>query len=438
MKTWALFVLLAGCGSSGSGDGGDADADADADVDSDADADTDADTDVDSDADTDTDSDSDADSDTDADTDTGPVCDLDADGHDSVACGGDDCNDGDATIHPGADDRTTTIETIEEGTPYCCYPGQIGVAADGTVHVGYDIDDQIRHAFDDGGGFDFEDVSTGVSPTLAVAGDGTVRFAAVNPYWADTLLFLSNESGAWREEVIDGTPVISGAPAVAALDGDIHVTYVRANANALKHATDASGAWVADDVGQVAFGDLAIAVAPDGAVHVAYMDHSTFHVMHAVDDGGGWTVDDIARELGQTSIEIAVAPDGTPHLAWMGWATGDLNYATNATGDWVVDVIADEGVSAAAPAIAVDSGGHVFVSYTMVADVWLGTLRLATDAHGDWELSDVEGAGNEWTSGIAIGPDDAIHIAYGDNVDGFHAEISAADGIDQDCDGEAW
>lgn len=36
--------------------------------------------------------------------DTGAGCDLDLDGHDALYCGGDDCNDLDATVSPGAEE----------------------------------------------------------------------------------------------------------------------------------------------------------------------------------------------------------------------------------------------------------------------------------------------------------------------------------------------
>ncbi len=36
--------------------------------------------------------------------DTAAVCDLDGDAHDALFCDGDDCNDDDATVFPGADE----------------------------------------------------------------------------------------------------------------------------------------------------------------------------------------------------------------------------------------------------------------------------------------------------------------------------------------------
>ena len=119
------------------------DVDADADADSDADADADADSDSDSDADADSDSDSDSDSDADADTDN------DGDGYPA----GEDCDDDDSTIHPGADDSTcdgidndcdSWIDSDWRGDSY--EPNDVEAytidGIDGTV---YTIDDAYLH-----------------------------------------------------------------------------------------------------------------------------------------------------------------------------------------------------------------------------------------------------------------------------------------------------
>ena len=89
----ALLTLALACGDKDDTDGPGP-------VEGDTDSDADADTDSDSDADADTDADADADADTD--TDTAAPVDDDGDGYASVESGGDDCDDGDAKIHPGA------------------------------------------------------------------------------------------------------------------------------------------------------------------------------------------------------------------------------------------------------------------------------------------------------------------------------------------------
>ncbi len=72
--------------------------------------DTDGETDTDSDSDTDTDTDTDADSDSDTDTDTDQPVDQDGDGYASIESGGDDCDDSDDGIHPGATEACNGVD----------------------------------------------------------------------------------------------------------------------------------------------------------------------------------------------------------------------------------------------------------------------------------------------------------------------------------------
>ncbi len=321
----------------------------------------------------------------------------------------------------------------------CCNPGAIVVEGDGKVHVGWTGElTWIRHAVDDGAGFEIEDVVQAGGSAMAVDADGVIHFALVQRLGAAALQYVSNATGDWEWEIMAGNPVVGATPTIVAADDGIHLAYPRGLSNAVEVATDASGAWATEPVGETTNVGVFLAIAQDGTAHVTFMDPETFHVMHAAKRGDEWVVDDIAAEFGSAYSVLAVAPDGSAHMAWTGWNTGHLNYATDVTGEWVVETIADEGLASNFAAIAVDSEGHPFVSYTETHGVWDGTLRLMTNASGEWVGRDVEGTGNAWYSAIAIGPDDDVHIAYGDRADVLHVNISAADGVDQDCDGEAW
>jgi hypothetical protein len=109
-----LLAALAGCSPDNGDDDDTADGDADADADSDADADADADSDGDGDADIDADADIDGDADGDADIDC-----TDAD-EDGAGVGADcpgalDCDDGEAAVHPDAEEVCNGLDDDCDG-----------------------------------------------------------------------------------------------------------------------------------------------------------------------------------------------------------------------------------------------------------------------------------------------------------------------------------
>ncbi|MDP2304629.1 MAG: putative metal-binding motif-containing protein, partial [Pseudomonadota bacterium] len=69
------------------------------------------------DTDTDADTDTDTDSDTDTDTDTDVSDDEDADGHQATDAGGDDCDDTNAYVYPGAIEYCDTVDQDCDGDP---------------------------------------------------------------------------------------------------------------------------------------------------------------------------------------------------------------------------------------------------------------------------------------------------------------------------------
>jgi hypothetical protein len=103
--------------------------------------------------------------------DTAPPPDADGDGYGDASCGGDDCDDADPSVHPGAEDWCDGVDRDCDGTPYsagaCGKAQDLSVIADGTWDgdTGFEFQNEGRFVGDlDGDGSD-DVVLHGASPT---------------------------------------------------------------------------------------------------------------------------------------------------------------------------------------------------------------------------------------------------------------------------------
>jgi len=105
----------------------------------------------------------------------------------------------------------------------------------------------------------------------------------------------------------------------------------------------------------------------------------------------GWkieTIDDghIIAELGQRSL--AYGPDGVPHVAY---GADHLYHAYRAGGNWIIDLVDSTPQVGKNASIAVDSLGHVYITYY---DELNQNLKYATNWQGWWEVSTLASNGN--------------------------------------------
>jgi len=342
--------------------------------------------------------------------------DSDRDGHGSLATGGDDCDDGDLSVHPGA--RETAGDCVDrdcdgEGAP---------PDADGDRHVtpacgGDDCDDSDPAAH---GGAPSEAWSIEAAlgpgsfyfPSVAVDASGRLH-VSYHDGGAQDLRYATNASGAWVSEVVDSDGDVGWDTSIA-LDeaGSVHVSY--GGEPGLRHAWKAPDGWTVTDVEAGRMADTAIAIDASGAVHVAYRDWGSHDLRYAVLRDGIWSVEEVDAS-GDTGREpaLAVESSGAVHVVHVDWSRSVLRYATRAAGGWTLGDVTPlwtdgSGVSLR-PSIGIDSRGAVQVAFT---DGDSCDLRVATGSDDSWSVETVDPDGGCGPAALVFDETGAAHVGY--------------------------
>lgn len=328
--------------------------------------------------------------------------DQDHDGFVSMTCGGDDCDDGDASIFPGApagSGNGWTLETVHPGSEHDILVDAAAVAgADGTLHVAY--------VFTDGGGGstlfyatrgdswshvvvdDAESAHTTIqSPSLAIAADGLARVA-----WFD--VEDDRESGQPNRSL----PVAIGG--LGGFDREEVVAHV------------------------VAENRTSLAVDDEGRTHLVYRDGG---VRYAVGDAGGWTFEVLDPEGSHGSVAIR---DGEALVAyWTRVGERELRVAHSSTGGWDRDVVGAS--NGGLPWIGVDGFGYAHVVFKDGTDIFHSSNRFGAWTAPAWVTSGTDptaGVDLAGTVRIAYSEGGAIRLATGRGDDWTTEEVTRARG----------
>jgi hypothetical protein len=399
------------------------------------------------------------------DNDGGASCDVpdaDFDGHGSLRCGGDDCDDRDPGTHPGAADEWS-IDTLLTLPPKCagCSASPVrcvslALDAEGFIHLAYaryhpeEVPHSlIREGTWSGAGWTFADVDPSrerlvrTDCDLVFGGDGVghILFDGEDgPYDWDTWdAIMQAYDSAPEDPDNDWTVQATSLPfqpfaATADSAGILHV--VSRSYNELQYFADASGSF--DLVSAIStdadWGLLmpSIAIAPDGAVHTAFT-MSDASVVHAVNQGGLWQFDAVTSDGGWPFVRVDAS--GGAHLLYEGGVSDE--YARTEATYWNVERLRDSSVM---HRLFLDTDGSAHACYRQVPEQM---YSYASNTTGAWTYRPLsESSGFDGTGGcdVAVDATGEVHVVFADD-DGAvlrHAHGSRADGIDENCDGQLW
>lgn len=142
----------------------------------------------------------------------------------------------------------------------------------------------------------------------------------------------SNATGPWqRRELTLGNALSFDLDA----QGFTHILYTREDqGNRLWYGHDRLGAWTSVDLGVVVAtalqGAAQVRVDGQGHAHVAYVEQQSRRVRYATNASGAWVHEDVGNQAGW-STALALDSEGVPHVA-----TSGLWYAARRQGRWEV------------------------------------------------------------------------------------------------------
>jgi hypothetical protein len=225
----------------------------------------------------------------------GDACDPDADGDgdDHVDHGGGDCDDGDAEIHPGADDFVD---------------GFCGLWLGGWA----------SEALDSGG-----DTGTGITQRVDALGHVHVLH-----YDEATMAarYTSDASGSWvsTDLILSGAAVASSLSMDVDVDGAAHVAYRDDVLQRVHYASNATGSWAWEDIAPMEedTGEYtAIAVGADGVVHVSFSRVSSagsYATQYAARVDGTWQRWVLENFIGVPPfMRLELDAEGAPHVLYV-------------------------------------------------------------------------------------------------------------------------
>lgn len=233
------------------------------------------------------------------------------------------------------------------------------------------------------GGIVEEPLADNASTPRLVVDDAGREHVAYHDLQEQTLVYGYDDGGRQWTTVDDELDEGGFLDLAVDADGHAHLSYYKGAADngALRYATNATGAWVAETIADdidFSEGQTGVALDADGGVHLSYLQDEEIHYASRTADG--WTTEVVAdADNSGGRNALALDADGHAHIAFSKvfcyWTNdyfwqcmfSEVDYATNAAGGWqvvTVDYASDEQNSACDVDLALDATGEPHIVFT--------------------------------------------------------------------------
>lgn len=327
----------------------------------------------------------------------------------------------------------------------------LGMAPDGTVHVVWGEDDNVRpkslmYSYKSPGGewaTPTEAVSYDVlaeRAMLATDGLGGVHLVYMLPSQHGGFIYRRKASGQehWEEErPLDGSVIEDKAiPLGLAIDSENQVHMLAGSygnpgiLTGIWHVQGAAGSWSVEPISLEGIrpNQAVLAILPNGDLHLILSEHDKFGLGHWARMDGRWeeVTSNVLIDSELTGpkrvhdFRVVESNDNTLHLiaeVWTQTETGsdvDIFYMNFAKGVWSRgELISGDGKNAFDPAIAVDRLGSIHV-------VWFGSANPAgplfyqrRSPNGNWSTARQVASGSRLSPpALVVGPHGNLHLAW--------------------------
>ena len=160
----------------------------------------------------------------------------------------------------------------------------------------------------------------------------------------------------------------------------------------LEIAQDVSYPWLAQDT--------------SGALFISFYDIKTKEIKLATNHTGSWTIETVGQ-IAAEMIRMTVDASDNVYISFFEPDDEDLYFATNANGNWNIEVVDTQNDDGMFNSIAVDSSGFAHIAYRGYS-----SLKYTTNSTGTWETTIVDDTDTGLRSSIAVDSNDFVHIGY--------------------------
>lgn len=384
-------------------------------------------------------------------SDSGTACadpDGDGDGYDRIECGGDDCDDRSASIHPGVDDDVEPTGQWIQETLAVGMKGQlpaIVIDSAGWLHIAYTGGDycssQTWYATNRGGTWQHEIAAEAAPDNLAnpprirlsTSGEPMVLHSAS---CGPPLKLYKRKNGVWEIEDVgshesDWELQLSGnTPHVikAGYSGLSYLTLPNPGYQELVLDPDhADYVSLSLDAGQarVVYQGLSAVSGRSLRYVTGYQNGVLTHELVHSGPEAGW------------DASAAFGADGSVHVAHRicknGCALGELHYALRENGVWT-DREVDLDDAGTGIDVALESNGRVHIVYGK-GGYFSGAYYALLDADDGHTLETLETQGEKSFPAIAVDSASVVHVLFHRSGELRYAVRYPDSGVDRDCDG---